>query len=149
MTDSQKIAFNKIIGVPRGDVKNNRNVIINKFVPGEQIVTVHTTAGNLNLEFDEIDGYLDTLTEPFSPAQLQTLEKSQVPAPAERNTDLQGYTPSAANNEMKDILMNMIRGVKDNPALIPQAKAVFDGCHAVVAIQKQEIEMIKMANRKR
>jgi len=57
------------------------------------------------------------------------------------------YQPTKENVIVKETLMDMLKKVSANPSAIPQAKAVCDIANTMVNIQKNEIQLIQMANK--
>jgi len=145
MTDLQHNTLRKFIGVIKSS--NGKNITINKIVPQDGFVVLHCTGGNRNLNDDEIDGFIAGLGEPLTESEIRALA-TQNNAPAAPENFLQGYTPTAENVEVKSILMDTLRGIKSGEIPVAQGKAVFDGVHALVAVQKQEIDMIRLMNKK-
>lgn len=44
---------------------------------------------------------------------------------------------------MRDIILNQIKQVKDNPAAVPQAKQIFQGVNTLINLAKTELEYRK------
>lgn len=57
------------------------------------------------------------------------------------------YRPTKENTIVKEALMDMLKKVSSSPHAIPQAKAVCDIANTMVNIQKNEIQLIQMANK--
>lgn len=105
-------------------------------------IIIHTHKRVLTFMENEIDDFLDQITEP---KQKDFREKDLV----HQNTKmLQGFTPSAENVELKASLMEMLSKVKTNPTHIEQAMAVCKIADTMVNIQKTELNMIQMLNGK-
>nr|WP_315245117.1 hypothetical protein [uncultured Flavobacterium sp.] len=106
---------------------------------------------------------------PITPEQLKTNEKMENQKSAENNQPVQqnqalattqnlpeasdieisGYRPTQENVQIKQALMGMLSKVSASSSAIPQAKAVCDIANTMVNIQKNEITMIQMVNRKK
>lgn len=86
---------------------------------------------------------MNSLTEPKS----KDFRDKELIANNTRN--LQGYTPSAENIELKATLMEMLTKVKNSPEAIPQAREICAIANSMVNIQKTEIEMLKMIGGKK
>ena len=142
MKDTINIAINKIIG--QSLHYNGSDYYFERF---KEISTgkicIYTHRGILHFEEHEIEGFLASLTEPKS----KDFRDKDIVSINTRN--LQGYTPSAENIELKATLMEMLTKVKNNPAAIPQAREVCAIANAMVNIQKTELEMLKMIGGKK
>ncbi|MDI6033029.1 hypothetical protein QLS91_08075 [Flavobacterium sp. LB2P84] len=61
--------------------------------------------------------------------------------------EVSNYRPNKENIIIKDALMDMLKKVSQSQHAIPQAKAVCDIANTMVNIQKNEIQLIQMANK--
>lgn len=56
---------------------------------------------------------------------------------------------SNTSSDLRDILFETIRGVKDGSVKIDQAKAISDGAQTIINLAKAEIDAIKVVGAKR
>lgn len=140
MTDIQIIAFNKIIGVTRN--YEGENLTFTKYKEAEGVITVFTTKRNFNLLLEEVDDFLEALTDAAStvnlPSTQEAMPMNAIPA------DM-----AAMNGQIKTALLDALKRVQGEPGFIPQAKSVVDISNAMINLQKNELQAISMMNRKK
>lgn len=56
---------------------------------------------------------------------------------------------SNTSNDLRDLLFETIRGVKDGKLSIDRAKAVSDGAQTIINLAKAEIDMLKVVGPRR
>lgn len=142
ITDSQRNQLNAIIGVPYS--YKGKNITIEKVnVVSSGNIVIHAGGRVLcNLFPSEINDFIQELFEP-----LQTeLNENQI---AVGKNELKVFEPTKENQEVKETLMEVLRKVKGDATFIPQAEAVCNVVGQIVNVQKTEIQMLNLINKRK
>lgn len=103
----------------------------------------------MNFLPSEIDNFLNNL---FDLHYKQSNENTVAVAKKDlevqtNNNQVLFFEPTAENKIIKATLLETLQKVKDDPAYIPQSKAVCEVVNSLIDVQKNEIQMLAVINK--
>jgi hypothetical protein len=112
-----------------------------KIVGGSNVV-IFMNDRPTNFLITEIDEFLSELYPPLG----KQITPEQVVVP---KNELLIFEPTKENKEIKQTLLETLRKVKEDKEFIPQAQAVCEVVSQMVSIQKTEIQMLNILNKRK
>jgi hypothetical protein len=119
-----------------------KNITIEKYkvLDNGMNVVIFADGRPMNFLINEINIFLEELYNPV----VKEEKKLQVSVPEK---GLITFEPTKENATIKATLMDILQKVKEDPTYIPQANSICDVVSQMVAIQKNEIQIINIANK--
>lgn len=114
-----------------------------KFVGGNNTV-LFTNNGPKNLYNTEVKAFLEELGEPIGKTSVAVQPKANGPSASNKLVTIE---PNRENVEMKNVLMETLNKLKADPSYIPQASSICEVVGQMVAIQKNELQMLGLINK--
>ncbi|MGE4345917.1 MAG: hypothetical protein AB7D46_00740 [Flavobacteriaceae bacterium] len=141
MTTELKNRLDEVVGKEFN--YKGKDVTITKYkdVGGTNVV-VFMDDRPTNLLLHEVDTFLTELYSPLG----KTTTPAQIVVP---KNELLVFEPTKENGEVKETLLEILRKVKEDKAYIPQAQAVCGVVNQLVNVQKTEIQMLNILNKRK
>lgn len=141
MTTELKNRLDEVVGKEFN--YKGKDVTITKYkdVGGTNIV-IFMDDRPTNFLLSEIDDFLKDLYPPLK----KEVTPAQIVVP---KNDLLVFEPTRENNEIKNMLLETLRRVKEDKDYIPQAQAVCGVVNQMVNIQRTEIQMLNILTRQK
>lgn len=142
ITDSQRGKLNALIGIEYS--YKGKNITIEKVnIVSSGNIVIHASGRVLcNLFPSEIDDFIEELFEPLD----KDLKQTQI---AVGKNEMVIFEPTKESTEVKETLLEVLRKVKTDPSFIPQAEAVCNVVNQIVNVQKTEIQMLNLVNKRK
>jgi hypothetical protein len=139
MTAELKQKLDEIVGKIFNYKGKNINIEKYKDVNGTNVV-IFADGRPMNFLTNEVEPFLDALLDPLEKEKTET----QVMVPKK---EMITFEPTKDNTQIKSILMDTLQKIKDDPKYIAQASSICEVVGQMVAIQKNEIQMLGIINK--
>lgn len=141
MKQELKDKLDNVVGKPYN--YHGKNITIEKYkeVAGTNVVIFVNGSPFKNLYFSELEEFLNDLCVPAA----EILKPQQIAVPEQK---LKVFEPTKENEEIKQTLMDTLKKVKTDASYIPQATAICNVVSQIVTVQKTEIQMLQLLNKK-
>lgn len=141
MKQELKDKLDNVVGKPYN--YHGKNITIEKYkeVAGTNVVIFVNGSPFKNLYFYELEEFLNDLCVPAA----EILKPQQIAVPEQK---LKVFEPTKENEEIKQTLMDTLKKIKADASYIPQATAICNVVSQIVTVQKTEIQMLQLLNKK-
>ncbi|WP_417200081.1 hypothetical protein [Bizionia sp.] len=145
MTDIQE---KKLLEIVDKTIKYEKKIYdVQSFKENARNLVVFTKQRSFVLSAHQVDEFLDAIsivpnTEPYVPNLPQTKTKET------NKVNLQIYEPTDSQKAVQSSLLDMLEKVKEDPKAIPQAKAVCEIANTMVSMEKAQIQLMQLAQRR-
>jgi hypothetical protein len=138
MTTELKTKLDNIVGKTFN--YRGKNITIEKYKEVNGINVVIFCPQPINLLIPEAQNFFDNLFEPTVKEKTEV----QVLVPKQQ---LVTFEPTKENTKIKETLLETLEKIKTDPSFLPQASAICEVVSQMVAVQKNEIQMLSIINK--
>lgn len=143
MTDKQTQSLNSLVDTR---IKyEGRLYDITNFKETQRNIVVFSKQRSFVLQHQELDNWLESVkileTKEFDFPSIKQPEETE-------KVSLQIFEPTQAQKDVQEALLDILKKVKTDPAIIPQAKAVCEIANTMVNMEKTQIQLINLAKRR-
>lgn len=154
MTEHQIEKLDKLIGVTIN--YQGKDYLVKNYKNNHGTVVIFTKQRTFNFLTSELDTFLDNIYMPTTEKntnlgiQVNNQKKNQELPVVEKayKTSLAIYEPTESQKEVNKTLLEMLKKVKEDPKAIPQAKAVCEIANTMVNLEKAQIQLMQLAQRR-